>query len=228
MSLAIRFGTCSICGTSIFLRVGRDETQVRCATCLGTPIALSLVEVIRSVVGPMEKLRVFEASSRGSVVRFLKRHTNSLSLSEYFPNVPPGDRKGGVQCQDLQALTFEDSSFDLCTSTEVLEHVADDAKAFRELHRVLAGGGTLAFTIPLGGQAKTVERAAIQEGKVIHLLPPEYHGDRLTGKDSVLVFRDYGADIVDRLLAAGFREARLVPPSRTWFGHARTVVVARK
>ncbi len=48
----------------------------------------------------------------------------------------------------VEALPFEDGSFDIAFATDVLEHVPDDAAAFRELHRVAAPGGLLVATVP--------------------------------------------------------------------------------
>ena len=49
---------------------------------------------------------------------------------------------------DAMALPFEDDSFDHVVCSEVLEHLADDLKAVRELYRVLKPGGTLVVTVP--------------------------------------------------------------------------------
>jgi len=64
-----------------------------------------------------------------------------LTLSEYLENVPPGECRGNFQCQDVQELTYPDNSFDVCTCTEVFEHVANDVKGFSEIYRVLKEGG---------------------------------------------------------------------------------------
>jgi 2-polyprenyl-3-methyl-5-hydroxy-6-metoxy-1,4-benzoquinol methylase len=49
---------------------------------------------------------------------------------------------------DTLDLPFEDESFDLVISTEVIEHTTDPHLALRELSRVLAPGGTLVVTTP--------------------------------------------------------------------------------
>ncbi|HKO39198.1 MAG TPA: methyltransferase domain-containing protein [Solirubrobacterales bacterium] len=48
----------------------------------------------------------------------------------------------------LESLPYEDGSFDLIGSTDVLEHVAAEQEALRELLRVAAPGGTLLLTVP--------------------------------------------------------------------------------
>jgi 2-polyprenyl-3-methyl-5-hydroxy-6-metoxy-1,4-benzoquinol methylase len=49
---------------------------------------------------------------------------------------------------DLAALPFDDSSFDVVLSTEVIEHLARPVDGVRELVRVLRPGGRLVVTTP--------------------------------------------------------------------------------
>ena len=46
--------------------------------------------------------------------------------------------------QDVQHLTFEDSSFDVVHAHQVLQHVADPVAALREMRRVTRPGGLVA------------------------------------------------------------------------------------
>ncbi len=53
-----------------------------------------------------------------------------------------------VQQAGLEELPFEAASFDLITATDVLEHVAAEHEALRELRRVAAPGAALLLTVP--------------------------------------------------------------------------------
>lgn len=48
----------------------------------------------------------------------------------------------------LEELPFEDGRFDLIAATDVLEHVAAEQRALRELWRVAAPGAALLLTVP--------------------------------------------------------------------------------
>jgi len=208
-ALALRASSCPICGPTLLLRLAREPIGVRCARCAGSAIHLSLASVLKSVRPAFGGEAVYELSARGPFYGFLRKNVANLTASEHFDDVPAGSRRDGVLCQDVQQLTIADAAFDVCTSTEVFEHVADDARGFREIRRVLKPGGMFVFTVPLSAAPATVERATVRGGQVEHLLPPEYHGDRQRGQGRVLVFRDYGLDITERLRAAGFAGAAI-------------------
>ena len=210
------------------MQVGGSAIAVRCARCRASAITMALADVLRDQAGPLAGLHVYELSSRGPLVDWLRREAGRLTVSEFFDGAAPGTMVGGVQCQDVQRLTFAAGAFDVCTSTEVLEHVPDDRRAFAELRRVLRPGGLLAFSVPLADAPETVERAALDaDGRLRHLQPPEYHGDRIRGPGRVLAFRTYGLDVTGRLAAAGFREPRIVRPARAFRGFRPPIVVAR-
>jgi SAM-dependent methyltransferase len=58
------------------------------------------------------------------------------------------DRSVPVCQADAAALPFASASFELVCALDTLEHVEDDARALRELLRVLRPGGTLLLTVP--------------------------------------------------------------------------------
>lgn len=220
---------CPLCNKSrVFVRLSDNEIAVRCLACKGTSVTLSLIQVLLSIYPTLTSKTVYELSCRGPLFRFLQQHSRSAVCSEYFEHVDPGEFNNGVQCQDVQKLTYPGESFDVCTSTEVFEHVPNDLRGFSEICRVLKPSGAFVFTVPIDLNNKTVERARpLPEGGVRHLLPPEYHGDPLSRDDRILAYRNYGTDILDRLLRSGFESAEIRSPgiSLPW-GYSRPVIVA--
>src|SRR5580693_3148261 len=58
------------------------------------------------------------------------------------------DREAGVVIEgSVMEMPFEDASFDLTVSLDVIEHLHDDIGALRELRRVTAPGGRLLVTV---------------------------------------------------------------------------------
>jgi SAM-dependent methyltransferase len=101
----------------------------------------------------------------------------------------------GVDLQlDLQALDLPDGAFDAVMCSHVLEHVADDAAAMRELRRVTSPGGWCLVMVPLA-----VDRAETYEDPSV--VTPEDRRREFLQHDHV---RLYAPDIEGRLAAAGF------------------------
>jgi SAM-dependent methyltransferase len=227
--MAVRLDRCPYCGPTVFVRLRREAIGVRCVRCAASAIHLVIGWALRDRVPDLAGCDVCELSARGPLAEFLKRQAKSAALSEYFVDAKPGTYRNDVRCEDVQRLSYADASFDLVTHTEVLEHVPDDARAITELLRVLRPGGAMIFTVPMHEGEHTVERARRQaDGTIEYLLEPVYHLDLLR-PDGILAFRDYGLDILERLRAAGFVDARILAPSRrlAWLGGSR-VIAARK
>jgi SAM-dependent methyltransferase len=169
-------------------------------------------------------------SSRSPFVKFLKDSGVALSCSEYFEDTEPGKLKNGVQCQDVQRLTFDEKAFDACTSSEVFEHVPNDRQGFAEIHRVLREDGVCVFTVPIDLENNTLERTRLNsEGDIEYLQTPEYHIDPIRENQPILAFRTYGMDILERLIEAGFERAEVrMPMHELPWSDPRPIVVAYK
>ncbi len=228
---AMTYSYCPVCTAKrIIVRLHHNEIAVRCLTCRATAVTMSLVAVLQQLVPNISSKEVYELSSRGPLVNYLKENCRKLTCSEYFDRVKPGKYHNGVQCQDVQKLTFPDNSFDICTSTEVFEHVPNDLAGFSEIRRILRPGGLFLFTVPLFHSPDTIERARLDHNHEIeHPLPAHYHGDPIRGHQPILVFRDYGKDIMQRVISQNFSTVQLLSPSCPIPWHyARKVIVAFK
>ena len=102
--------------------------------------------------------------------------------------------------EDITNISFNDNSFDIIFCSHVLEHIEDDHKAMKELHRVLKPGGFAIIRVPIkdtfNGRKnnKTYEDFSVTSPK---------DREKLFGqKDHV---RIYGRDYGDRLTNAGFK-----------------------
>lgn len=98
-----------------------------------------------------------------------------------------------VMTADLQAMPFEDASFDLVIANHVLEHVADDRAALAEIRRVLRIGGRAVLQTPYcaGLEGTWEDRAIVSPAARLQAYGQADH------------VRLYGADIFARIEAAG-------------------------
>ncbi len=226
---SIKLEKCILCGCPIQIKINNDEMAVRCLRCFASPVVQSLGLALKKHIPEISNKSVYELSSRGAFVNFLKKQKTQLTLSEYFDNIQTGTCFDGVLCQNVESLTFEDGIFDICTSLEVFEHVENDDKGFAEVYRVLKPKGFFLFTVPINLHTKTVERTQLINGIRKNTLTPEYHSDSLRGYNKVFCYRNYGIDILQRLKSAGFQECNIYQPHKNkLFGFGRPVIVAFK
>jgi SAM-dependent methyltransferase len=186
--------------------------------------------VLESELPKWKSLEIHESSPEGAYSDKLRTRARAYSSSQFLPGFPLGEVVEGVRNEDLRALTFSDSSFDLLVTQDVLEHVPNPDSAFREIARVLRPGGLHIFTVPCYSKP-TRERARQRPDGTIELLDaPEYHGNPVDPNGS-LVITEWGPDLVDRIRStSGLRTRRLdfQDPSRGLLGEFLSVFVSSK
>ncbi|MEW6040507.1 MAG: methyltransferase domain-containing protein [Elusimicrobiota bacterium] len=144
---------------------------------------------------------IYEASAEGKIHDLLVKLPN-YTCSEFVEGVTRGSVKNGIRCEDLTNLTFSENSFDIVITQDVLEHVSDPWKTFREIARVLKPGGQHIFTVPVHEGRKTITRAKLNGKEIIRFKRAVHHGDPLR-KEGSLVFTDFGDDLKMQLDAMG-------------------------
>ncbi len=142
---------------------------------------------------------VFECARRGAdVVALDFAHDEVVQTRATLgAMVDAGDidveRFQGVLRGDATRLPFDDASFDVVITSEVLEHIQDDVAAISEMVRVLKPGGMFAATVP----------AWLPE-KINWMLSEEYHAPISAGGH----VRIYSATELKAKLAAAGLDAR--------------------
>jgi SAM-dependent methyltransferase len=80
----------------------------------------------------------------------LARHgsVSGVELSPTSVELARARNAGEVIAGSVLEMPFESDSFDLAVCLDVIEHLADDVGALRELRRVVGPGGSLLVTVP--------------------------------------------------------------------------------
>lgn len=214
-----QFGRCNICGNrTIFVCIDSTATRnnMYCLSCRSSArkrhVAKILLQelfsdalTLRSIV-ENNQYRIYNTDINDSFAKVLDRNVrdnHKYISSSFYPELTPGTEiHPGVFCQDLENLTFENNSFDVVITEDVFEHVRNHQKGFGEVHRVLEQGGYHIFTVPCFFDRETLIRVDTSTAEDIHLLPPEYHGDKIRGE--ILAYRTFGIDIFTMLEKLGF------------------------
>jgi SAM-dependent methyltransferase len=193
------YGFCPICQrpARFVARLSWFRDHYFCDGCGSLPRQRAITQVIDELVPSWRDLEVYEASPSGPASDRLQRECPKYLASYCYEGVARGSLHRGFRCEDLEALTFPDASFDLVVTQEVFEHVFDYRRAFREVMRTLRPGGAHIFTTPkYKGLRKSQDRALRRDGRVVHLCEPEYHGNPIDTSGS-LVTVHYGDDIAE-------------------------------
>ena len=140
---------------------------------------------------------------------FADRYPGVIGSERLGDSAPLGTvNESGLRNEDVTRLTFADGEFDLVASFDVFEHVPNYRRALEECHRILRPGAGFLFTVPFRADSQKNVVRAVQhgDGKIEHLLPPQYHGDPLN-PEGCLAFYEFGWEILDQLREIGFSTA---------------------
>lgn len=201
-------GRCPICEKEVTFSAMNlwFRDSLLCSSCGSIPRERALYKVITDHFPRYRKLGIHESSpaNRGTSPK-LRAGCSNYSSSQYFPTIAPGsvDPQTGFRCENLEALTFPDNSFDIFVTQDVMEHIFDCEKAFKEIARVLKPGGAHIFSVPLINKAKKSECWASrnESGEIIYHHEPEYHGNPVDAKGA-LVTMHWGYDIAGFIMDA--------------------------
>lgn len=119
---------------------------------------------------------------------------STMECVDYYPVDINPKYYGICKAVDITDITYEDNYFDVIICNHVLEHITDDRKAIKELHRVLNSSGIAILNVPIKKSlSMTLEKAEYNTPE----LREKYYGQA----DHV---RFYGNDYIQRLEESGF------------------------
>lgn len=155
------------------------------------------------------RLKILSADGISRIALILRGVFPFFLGAEFLPSEKAKRDFFPVPHMDLCEIEFEKDSFDMFVSADVLEHVPNLDLALTELFKVLRPGGLLVSSFPFSPNSReTVIKAKIdEEGKIVHLMEPEYHGNPVDPEAGSLVFSLPGWDILSKLRDIGFSDA---------------------
>lgn len=170
----------------------------RCSNCNSIPRERALMLTIKNEYPNWQELIIHESSpgNRGHSVLLRKKAKDYLE-TQYFPNEKLGSIVNGVRCEDLEQQNFPDDEFDLVITSDVMEHIYEPDKAFKEIYRTLKPGGAHIFSVPIINKHNPTQRWAKKDknGNPVFLFEPEWHGNPVDKKGSPVTMH-WGFDIV--------------------------------
>lgn len=181
-----------------------------CPICRLNNRMRAAIHVLHDLCSPKPDSAFYITEQTTPLYRRLNAMFPDVIGSEYWvADLPAKSGKTkGLRNEDLTRLSFADRQFDFVLSFDVFEHIPDYRKAFRECRRVLKPNGVLFFSIPFVlHSADHCVRAEIGlDGALVHLMPPEFHGDPMQ-KDGCFCFRHFGWACLEELRQEGFSES---------------------
>lgn len=231
-------GVCPVCKEkTLFISYHywlRDH--YKCIFCRSIPRHRALMKVLEEEVPEWRKVKIHESSPSGSTFHVFKQSCAGYTYSYWYEAKSLGASLGyGVTNQNLENLTFEDETFDVFITQDVLEHVNDPEKVFIEIARTLKKGGVHIFTTPMYPFKKTTPRIRMEGNTRKLVLPPIYHGNPISQEGSLVTFEWGGYDFLKMIDEKTGMESRVVefPNSRENFengleGDFLQVIVSKK
>jgi len=227
---------CNICGETgyvyydfpdIYIRkehsIGLLRETLRCKSCGSTMrdrqmafgilqeiarrFAIKFLSLAEYRKNPSGTIRILDSDSYSPINRIL-RGLDNYNYSQYIPNLPNGDRLSDDSIVvDLMNIPFDEKSFDLILSSDVMEHVADDNAAHKSIFRTLDRGGVYIFTVPFDPTALKNRKLTVSTDNAnasSHLyLDRHVHGDPHSSS-GVTAHRIYGHQLIQDLINEGF------------------------
>lgn len=206
-------GFCPLCETSVtfVMEPGDPYRSLRCEGCRSFPRNRALWFALNNFFPGWSRLVIHEASPGWDRVSArLAAECTSYHASQYDDRFAFGTEGIATELpcrkyssQNLESQTYPDESFDLVITQDVFEHVFDPFLAIQEIARTLKPGGATLMTVPVVRRFEgSRRRAALVDGKVEHIIAPEYHGNPISTGDGSLVTIDWGCDIAAQLSSA--------------------------
>lgn len=184
---------------------GGYKTNTRCPNCGSVDRARLLALFFKLRTDAFyKKTDILHISPNKSIADLLCKYSN---INHVVGALEPDEfKKYNPIRMDVQKIDLCDNQFDIVICCHIIEHVADDDSAIREIYRILKPKGFAVLQVPLAlNLRKTLEEKSLKTSK-----------ERKTAYGQTDHLRLYGIDYFDKLNSAGFRIVRDNPFDNKW------------
>jgi hypothetical protein len=148
-----------------------------------------------------------------------KKYKNLVGSEFLALGIEPGITVNNIRHEDMTNLSFQSFSIDHYLSFDCFEHVSEYQKAIPEIYRVLKPGGCFLGSFPFDVNSHhNIIKARIENGEVVYLTEPEYHGDP-TSKTGILCFTVFGWELLQEFREVGFNDVYAILIWSGMFGY---------
>lgn len=240
-------GFCFVCNAHVDFLVDFDfayvvddvlmpnwRERLECPICRFNNRMRAAIHLFYLQCKPKPRASVYLTEQMTALYRYFKDKFPNAYGSEYLGNgVDFGAcNADGVRNEDLTRLSFLSNQFDFILSFDVLEHIQNFRQALAECYRCLKPGGSFMFTVPFeqDSKANIVRAKRSPTGDIVHLLPPEYHGDPMN-PEGCLCYYHFGWELLEDLKAVGFTNSQAIlywSSAYGYLGGEQLIFLARK
>jgi SAM-dependent methyltransferase len=174
------------------------QQGVHCIACGNNLRALALADALLKHFQYKGTLKKFVESKAFSVLKLLE--INEAGRLNATLNKMPQHQLASYPDYNMMDMSFNDNCFDVIVHSDTLEHVSDPILAMSECYRLLKPEGICVFTVPIITGRQSRSR---------HGMPPSYHGSGGEVSQDMMVHYEFGSDIWEFVVQAGFRSLNM-------------------
>ena len=228
-------GYCPCCEEETFFIAKNSwlRDYFKCLVCGSLPRERALMLTIKNEYTNWSNLKIHESSpgERGHS-KLLKEKARFYIQTHFYRDKALGTVINGFRNENLESQTFQDETFDLVITADVMEHIYNPAEAFREIHRTLKPGGAHILSVPLVNKHRSTQKWATMnpDGSPNFLYEPDWHGNPIDKQGSPVTFH-WGYDIKDFISTCTGDECEIFFIDDLYYGIRAEyieIIVARK
>jgi len=167
--------------------------------CLGCGNNLRTMALASAILNLHDYQSSFSDFCKSGIPLKILEINRAGNLTQFLQNMP-GHYLVEYPDFDMQKLKLPDNSFDLVVHSDTLEHIPHTIRGLEECRRVLKPKGKCVFTVPVIVNRLNRSRDGLE---------PSYHGHPDTDESDQRVYTEFGADVWQTVIGAGFHSCTL-------------------